>query len=311
VQHLVRRSWLAGIPSITTICSSLFDHLLNAHATTIVWFPAPKLIDPQVGNIDIEGRSVYHLFAEVLRLRLQRAEPELVPGLHREAALWYAENDLIDDAMHHALEEGDGEWIADLIEQYVEETLQRGEGETLRRWLAAVPGEVVRKRTRLLLAQALVALNVGHLDLAETLLDEAAHTASGEPYAPTIGSHASMLANVPAARDLLRASLAGLRGDAEQSIGSMQRALRLVNEGELGPRVAARWNTALADWMRAARFRAHGCQYTEALGHQDVQFRRRCAPLSASKVRVNGAHCAVFRILVGAASLLMLYWRDL
>jgi LuxR family maltose regulon positive regulatory protein len=170
--------------------------------------------------------------------------------LHRKAAIWYEANDLIDDAMHHALEEGDGEWIADLIEQYVEETLQRGEGETLRRWLAAVPGEIGRKRPRLILAQALVALNVGHLDLAETLLDEATPAAPSEPYAPTIGSRASMLANVPAARELLRASLAGLRGDAEQSIESMQRALRFVGEDELGPQVAARWNGALADWIR-------------------------------------------------------------
>jgi LuxR family maltose regulon positive regulatory protein len=209
----------------------------------------------------------HHLFAEVLRLRLQRAEPELVPVLHRKAAIWYAENELIDDAMHHALEEGDGEWIADLIDRYVEETLRRGEGETLRRWLAAVPGEVVRKRPRLMLAQALVALNVGHLDQAETLLDKAASAAPGEPYAPTIGSHTSMLANAPAARELLRASLAGLRGDAERSIEHTQRALRLVNEDELGPRVSARWSRALADWMRGRLAEAeHGYQGLYAEG---------------------------------------------
>jgi LuxR family maltose regulon positive regulatory protein len=192
----------------------------------------------------------HHLFAEVLRLRLQRADPDLVPMLHRKAAIWYQANDLIDDAMHHALEEGDSEWIADLIEQYLEETLHRGEGETLRRWLAAVPAEVVRKRPRLLLAQALVALNVGHLDQAETLLNEIAHTAPSEPYTPTIGSPASMFANIPAARELLRASLAGLRGDVEQSIEATQRALRFLNENEHGARVSVHWNTALADWMR-------------------------------------------------------------
>jgi LuxR family maltose regulon positive regulatory protein len=193
----------------------------------------------------------YHpLFAEMLRLRLQHAEPERVPMLHRKAAIWYAEHDLIDDAMYHALHEGDAAWTAALIERYVEETLRRGEGETLRRWLAAVPMELVRARPRLMLAQALLALNAGHLDQADVLLDEVTPAAPDEPYTPSIGRDASMLANLPAARELLRASLAGLRGDVAQSLTSMQRALSLVNEQEHGPRISLRWSMALVDWMR-------------------------------------------------------------
>jgi LuxR family maltose regulon positive regulatory protein len=193
----------------------------------------------------------YHqLFAEVLRLRLQRDAPDLVPVLHRKAAIWYAEHDLIDDAMYHALQEGDAAWIAELIERYAEETLRRGEGETLRRWLAVVPVEVARTRPRLMLARAVVALNTGHLDQADVLLDEVTPAAPDEPYTPSIGRDASMLANVPAARELLRASLAGLRGDVAQSLTSMQRALSLMNEQEHGPRMSLRWSMALVDWMR-------------------------------------------------------------
>jgi LuxR family maltose regulon positive regulatory protein len=244
-QFLLRTSVLDYM--LGSLCNTLTGHD-DGQAMLEALERANLFVEPMAE--DRRWYRYHHLFAEVLRLRLQRAEPELVPILHRKAAIWYKANNLIDDAMHHALEEGDAEWIADLIEQYVEETLQRGEGETLRRWLAAVPAEVVRKRPRLILAQALVALNVGQLDLAEALLDEAAPPAPSERNAPTIGSHARMLANVPAARELLRASLAGLRGDAEQAIEHTQRALRLVNEDERGLRVSARWSRALADWTR-------------------------------------------------------------
>lgn len=194
----------------------------------------------------------HHLFAKVLRLRLQRADPAGVPVLHRKAAQWYDRHSLIEDAVHHALVEGDPGWTAHLIERYVEEILHRGEGETLRRWLAAVPREVVRERPRLLLAQALAALNIGQLDEAESLLEQTVH-ASAQPaasYTPTIGRAASIFANTDVARDLVCATLAALRGDAAQSIGHVDRALRNVAEDEHGVRVSARWSMALADWMR-------------------------------------------------------------
>lgn len=63
--------------------------------------------------------------------------------LHRKAAAWYKEHGLVNDALRHALAAGEAVWAARLLEQHVEEVLRRGEGETLRRWLAALPQEVV------------------------------------------------------------------------------------------------------------------------------------------------------------------------
>jgi LuxR family transcriptional regulator, maltose regulon positive regulatory protein len=82
-----------------------------------------------------------------------------------------------------------------------------------------VPQEVVRDRPRLLLAQAIAAFNAGHLEVAEPLLDaaERALTTPSESYEPSIGRQTSMLANLPVAIALLRASLVGLRGDAERT----------------------------------------------------------------------------------------------
>ena len=46
----------------------------------------------------------YHqLFAEALRHRLQRRQPDLVPELHRRASAWYEQHGLVREAVHHAL----------------------------------------------------------------------------------------------------------------------------------------------------------------------------------------------------------------
>src|SRR4030095_3411850 len=101
----------------------------------------------------------HHLFADLLLARLQAVDPQQVSTLHQNAATWYEGHGLISDAIRHALAAGEAPWAARLVEQHVEEILRRGEGETLRVWLAALPREVVRSRPRLALAQAIAAFN--------------------------------------------------------------------------------------------------------------------------------------------------------
>jgi LuxR family maltose regulon positive regulatory protein len=195
----------------------------------------------------------HHLFADLLRARLQSLNPQQVSTLHRNAATWYEGHGLISDAVRHALAAGEAPWAARLVEQHAEEILRRGEGETLRVWLAALPHETVRSRPRLALAQAIAAFNAGHLQIAAPLLEEAEQalaTSPGEPYEPSIGKELSMLANVPASIALLRASLVALRGDAERTIELVNQARAHLAKDERGPRVSGRWNLALANWMR-------------------------------------------------------------
>ena len=49
----------------------------------------------------------HHLFADLLRARLQAEQPGRVAQLHRNAAAWYEEHGLADDAIRHAVAAGE------------------------------------------------------------------------------------------------------------------------------------------------------------------------------------------------------------
>jgi LuxR family maltose regulon positive regulatory protein len=194
----------------------------------------------------------HHLFADLLRARLQAEQPGRVQALHRAAAAWCEEHDLADDAVRHALAAGDPAWAARLVERHVETLLGRSEGATLRRWLSALPAESVRGRPRLCLAQAYGAAQGFQVEALEALLDDAerAFAVSGdEPYEDPAGRPVSVLANVPAGIAFLRALLARLRGDAALAASYSRQALDHLVEDEWLLRSFVRWNRAVADWL--------------------------------------------------------------
>jgi LuxR family transcriptional regulator, maltose regulon positive regulatory protein len=203
---------------------------------------------------DVRGWWRYHhLFADLLRVRLQQQRPERVPELHRAAADWCEQHGLVDDAIRHAGAAGDLSWAAQLVEQHFEAVLGRREDATLRRWLELLPAEVVRSRPRLCLLQAFWALIGSRVEAVERLLDaaERAVTDTGdEPYQPAVGRPASLVANIPAAIARLRGGAAHLRGDAEQAILFARRALAELDEGEWMLESVTRWQLVGAEWLR-------------------------------------------------------------
>ena len=121
---------------------------------------------------EVRGWWRYHqLFADLLRARLEQ-QPGRAAQLHRNAAAWYAEHDLADDAIGHAVAAGEMTRAARLIEEHFDERFYlHGEVSTVRRWLALLPPELAGSRARLLLARARLALLDGGPAEAEGLLD--------------------------------------------------------------------------------------------------------------------------------------------
>ena len=251
---------------------------------------------------DVRGWWRYHhLFADLLRGRLQAGQPARAAELHRNATAWYADHGLADEAIRHAVAAGEMTWAARLIEQHFDTVYSlRGEAATIHGWLAAIPADLIESRPRLLLAQAQLAAASGRLDAVEPLLDAAERAAAGaaeeETFEPTIGRAASLLVNLPALKALCQAYLAQFRGDAEATAVLARRVLAETGEKESLPASIAQGFLAVAEWLRGhlpaaehafvssiAGFRAAGQHITTAWsGYSLVQIQRAQGRLDAA-----------------------------
>jgi LuxR family transcriptional regulator, maltose regulon positive regulatory protein len=82
----------------------------------------------------------HNLFRELLRAELERREPELVRELNLRAAGWYERNGLPEDAIAYAMEAGDADRVARLVEQVALQVYCRGRLTTLKRWFDWLDG---------------------------------------------------------------------------------------------------------------------------------------------------------------------------
>jgi LuxR family maltose regulon positive regulatory protein len=202
-----------------------------------------------------EGRRWYRLhqlFADLLRARLQRAEGGRLPDLHRRAAEWCEQHGLIDEAIHHALRTGDETWAARLVEQHFDDTLRREEPGVIERWMSRLSDDAVRSRPALCVAEGLRQLLLGRLDRVELLAEQAERAFDdGEgPWEAGAPTEMGIVAEIPAAIELLRSELAGARGDPEGMAEHARSALAEMAEDEHAPRYWARWlSGAEADFM--------------------------------------------------------------
>jgi LuxR family maltose regulon positive regulatory protein len=203
---------------------------------------------------EVRGWWRYHqLFADLLRSRLQQEQPGKVATLHRNAAIWCAEHGLVDDAVRHAVSAGDSIGSARLIEQHFDGIFLHGESTTVQRWLTELPAGLARSRPRLALAQAWMALVGGDVEAAGATLEAAEHAfaeTGDEPFQPSVGRAASVLANVAAAIALGRSYLDVLHGDAEAAVASASRGLAALDAGEWVLHAVGQWMLALAEWLR-------------------------------------------------------------
>jgi LuxR family maltose regulon positive regulatory protein len=91
----------------------------------------------------------HHLFADLLRQRLQQDRRDLTPVLHRRASEWYQAKELYPNAVNHSLAAGDEERAAELIGSGGWDMLVRGEMRELLGWLDSLPQDLVSSRPQL------------------------------------------------------------------------------------------------------------------------------------------------------------------
>ena len=113
----------------------------------------------------------YHsLFADLLRNQLLQTHQHDVVELHIRASKWFEQEGLINEAIRHALDAGDFERAANLIEPIASSMVSESRLSTLLGWLARLPDEIIRTNPWLAAHGAWANLFTGRFRSVEPLL---------------------------------------------------------------------------------------------------------------------------------------------
>jgi LuxR family maltose regulon positive regulatory protein len=197
----------------------------------------------------------HHLFSDVLHAHLLDEQPDVVAGLHRRAGDWHEQRGDRSEAIGHALAGGDLTRAADLVELAGPELLKARQEATMRRWLEALPDELIRTRPVLSVGYAGVLMVSGEIEGVESRLRDAERwlttTGNGQGQ-PTAGQMVVVdeeaFGRLPSAIALYRAGQAHLAGDVPATMTHARRALDLARPDDDIARAGPAGLLGLAYW---------------------------------------------------------------
>jgi LuxR family maltose regulon positive regulatory protein len=267
---------LAGLPPGTQIFllrTSILERLCGTLCDAVTGEPngqarleALERANMMIVPLDDERRWYrYHaLFGEILRARLRALHPGEVADLHARASAWHEAQGDDDEAISHALRSGNVERMSRIVAEASGRHVNAGELSTVRRWLDALPPEVVRDHAQLSASFAWCLVLGGETQgVAERLADAERALADGA------GGGPGMRPGIPTQLAMLRSMLAGLEGDSATAIAQARRAGKLVPAGAPAQASANLRGTATVllalAHLRAGNLEAAAMAYEEGL----------------------------------------------
>ena len=119
-----------------------------------------------------QGYRYHQLFAEYLRERLARRDSSQYQALQRCAARWFAERGQVTEAVSHAIQAGDDDLVATMLEDAGGwRLIPHGRQSTLERGLNTLSDAVVAARPRLMLAKVYLQIKRGEMSAARSDYD--------------------------------------------------------------------------------------------------------------------------------------------
>jgi LuxR family maltose regulon positive regulatory protein len=214
-----------------------------------------------------EWYRYHHLFADVLRARLTREEPDQAFDLHRRASRWFEQRGEPHEAIRHALAGKDFERAASLIELAIPGLRRARQEATMRPWFEVLPRQVFEVRPVLSVGYVGTLMAHGEVADIEALLRGAERwlePKSGTGKDQAIASGAMVVVDegefsrLPSAVALYRAAQAQLEGDPERTEAFALRAFDLAGDDDPLGRGAAAGFLALVHWGNGDLEVAHG-----------------------------------------------------
>ncbi|MBW7882619.1 MAG: tetratricopeptide repeat protein [Caldilineaceae bacterium] len=200
----------------------------------------------------------YHrLFVDFLREELVRRDATQVADLQRRAARWHLNQDLPEQAFHHAVEGEDPGLVLQILERYFVVKLLGGEVKIVEQWLDSLPAAWLARYPTILLARAGTQLMTGQYDACSRSLDEAerlAHTQREDA-----GLHRARVT-------AMRCNIACFQNDLERAEILAEQALQGLPVDDVGFRPGI--YGALGDtYRRNGRWQEAKASYLKLLDH--------------------------------------------
>ena len=185
----------------------------------------------------------HHLFADMLAARLRDEAPDTIAPLHRRASDWYESDGNLPAAVRHALLSEDSTRAAELVELAAPVAFRDREEATVRRWLDALPDDVIRARPALAIHFVGARVVSGDFDGIDPYLDAAERSLAGYS-----GPQSQILRMIPGMVFAYRAAIAQSRGDMTGAAAHARRAFELADSDDHLARGAAAGLSGLASW---------------------------------------------------------------
>jgi len=252
------QTFLLRTSILDRLCGPLCDAVLGSPSAsgqeTLEYLERANLF---IVPLDNERRwyRYHHLFAELLRQRLQQSDN--VAEYHIHASVWYEQNGFPSDAIHHAFAVEDFERVAKIAEL---EWPARHESIQSIKWLGGLkklPEEIIRARPVLCVKFAWAFLNAGELEAAEAKMQDAENwleptTITGEksdaPSIEMVVVDEEQFKSLPVLLATARAYHAQAIGDISGTIKYTQHVLDLSPEGD------SQWHGAASSLLGLAQY---------------------------------------------------------
>jgi LuxR family maltose regulon positive regulatory protein len=236
--------WLLATSILDRFCAALCEAVLGVVANgddplcdasaCIQWLESNNLFVIPLDS-DRKWYRYHHLFRDLLHERLlAEVGPEQITELHCAAAAWFAEQDLTDEALLHALAANDLDLAARLMEAALCDALNREDRPTLDRWLRLLPDDFIQRRPWLLMIRALAFQFSWQLPAVWRLLGQIEALLAERPLQrDEEGEHAPRDSDPQALRGLialLRGQEAFSKSQAARAIAYCEEALALLPE---------------------------------------------------------------------------------
>lgn len=167
----------------------------------------------------------HHLFAELLRKWLKQRQPARIAGLHERASMWYAENNMLSQAILHALDAGNAALVNRYTSANVLGVVEHTELLDMLRHFEELPDQQIVENPWLGVPYALVKAFVNPSGDVESILQK---SEQGLVYLENTPFKQRLISSL----DGIRAYAAWLKGEADLALRFVHRAMDNLPEND-------------------------------------------------------------------------------